>query len=589
MRRALITIISFVSVAYLAPTPTFAHQPLSTPHTLNSLLEDTTSNHQALYDRFLQWLVTTNRFDLNTTSLEVAASSDHAVNTAPIAPLQQLWHAHISTRWLLNLVDDDRDIVLRALQHTFQGDRAVHVRLLLATIAISLLRDDLFLHDNIYHALLERPLLGDSQLWHALIWLARAHDAANHCSVDHLSLAQALRRARKPAFLNAHYAAAVAHLERAAKLCASTRTEKPAAMPIAIVWPVHLNASSDWPVLDPETLVAWMHSDDRALQQVGAALLMMTDCPQHPWCSNAEIMLYHCRAFVIAPTPQNTTQPCMSLLTQYPARWQEIWWHAHRISAAPLAQSVDYAFVSPDIVQFWQDTLVLFQSGWDWIAHAAWASYLQTHRLRYVEYVWLMRAARQTQWWGLLNLAAHFARARGHRTPETQALAYIVPPCALPHILNTASTAVPPSVLIAIGRQESLWGLFAFSSAQARGVWQLMPFWADNPHQAYRLLEPATNLAIAHQLLASLFQRYHHKKTETLARALAAYNAGTSIADQWDNAANIASQALPAETQLFVHHVSHAVQHYQRLNRHRMFAEQLVPLVARACACPKAP
>ena len=112
-------------------------------------------------------------------------------------------------------------------------------------------------------------------------------------------------------------------------------------------------------------------------------------------------------------------------------------------------------------------------------------------------------------------------------------------PLAYGHLYAAASrhTRVPVPTLLAMTRQESAFEHRARSSANARGLMQLLPstarFIARNagwqtPTLA-QLYEPDVNIRIASAYLARLLERYDHQRP----LAFAAYNAGERRVDRW--------------------------------------------------------
>ena len=98
-------------------------------------------------------------------------------------------------------------------------------------------------------------------------------------------------------------------------------------------------------------------------------------------------------------------------------------------------------------------------------------------------------------------------------------------------------TDIPLSVLLAFARQESLFDRFARSSADARGVMQMLHSTArlaarrgglPSPSLA-QLFDPSINIPLGGYHIAWLLRRYH----QALPLAAAAYNAGEGRADRW--------------------------------------------------------
>ena len=98
-------------------------------------------------------------------------------------------------------------------------------------------------------------------------------------------------------------------------------------------------------------------------------------------------------------------------------------------------------------------------------------------------------------------------------------------------------TAVPTPLLMAIARQESAMEASARSSADARGLMQLLPSTARIVARRARLpvpdtkdlYDPGTNIALGSYHLAWLIGRYNQQTP----LAIAAYNAGEHRVDRW--------------------------------------------------------
>jgi len=101
----------------------------------------------------------------------------------------------------------------------------------------------------------------------------------------------------------------------------------------------------------------------------------------------------------------------------------------------------------------------------------------------------------------------------------------------------SAVTTVPHSFLIAIARQESAFDPRARSSANARGLMQLLPSTATLAARRSRLpapstsdlYNPAVNVEISGHHLANLMNRYGNRRP----LVAAAYNAGEHRVDRW--------------------------------------------------------
>lgn len=99
------------------------------------------------------------------------------------------------------------------------------------------------------------------------------------------------------------------------------------------------------------------------------------------------------------------------------------------------------------------------------------------------------------------------------------------------------ATGVPTTLLLAITRQESAFDDRARSSANARGLMQLLPStaaWVANRAGLAKptttaLYRPSTNIEIASHYLAFLLDRFNGSRP----LAAAAYNAGERRVDQW--------------------------------------------------------
>jgi soluble lytic murein transglycosylase len=102
---------------------------------------------------------------------------------------------------------------------------------------------------------------------------------------------------------------------------------------------------------------------------------------------------------------------------------------------------------------------------------------------------------------------------------------------------NAARHDLDPNLVLALIRQESAFQTSACSSADARGLMQILPATARSlareAHMARftvsMLYQPETNIALGTRHLASLFQRYGGR----VELALAAYNAGHGRVDRW--------------------------------------------------------
>ena len=102
---------------------------------------------------------------------------------------------------------------------------------------------------------------------------------------------------------------------------------------------------------------------------------------------------------------------------------------------------------------------------------------------------------------------------------------------------NAARNNVDPNLVLALIRQESAFQETARSSANARGLMQVLPSTGRIlarkagivPYSVSKLYHPDTNIALGTRYLASLLQHYHGK----VELALAAYDAGDDRVDRW--------------------------------------------------------
>jgi soluble lytic murein transglycosylase len=101
---------------------------------------------------------------------------------------------------------------------------------------------------------------------------------------------------------------------------------------------------------------------------------------------------------------------------------------------------------------------------------------------------------------------------------------------------EAAKNRLDPSLIMGLIRQESAFNEKARSSANARGLMQILPTTASKlarqaripRYRAEKLFQAETNVVLGTRYLDLLMQRYG--KTEL---ALAAYNAGSSRVDLW--------------------------------------------------------
>ena len=99
------------------------------------------------------------------------------------------------------------------------------------------------------------------------------------------------------------------------------------------------------------------------------------------------------------------------------------------------------------------------------------------------------------------------------------------------------ATEVPMTLLLAISRQESAFDERARSSANARGLMQLLPSTAERVARGANLMQPtntalyrpSTNIEIASHYIATLLERFEGSRP----LAIAGYNAGEHRVDRW--------------------------------------------------------
>ena len=102
---------------------------------------------------------------------------------------------------------------------------------------------------------------------------------------------------------------------------------------------------------------------------------------------------------------------------------------------------------------------------------------------------------------------------------------------------HAARNNVDPSLVLGLIRQESAFHEAARSSANARGLMQVLPSTGRilardagvTKYSARKLLSPDANIALGTRYLASLLQRFDGR----VELALAAYNAGENRAERW--------------------------------------------------------
>ena len=135
---------------------------------------------------------------------------------------------------------------------------------------------------------------------------------------------------------------------------------------------------------------------------------------------------------------------------------------------------------------------------------------------------------------GRLSLAIRTANHAG----ATDALHLRFPTAYLPQYRQASlTTNVPVPFLMGVTRQESAWDHDVRSSANARGLMQLLPstarlvarrFYLPSP-STKDLYDPNTNITLGSHHLAWLLERYDNQA----ALAIAAYNAGEHRVDRW--------------------------------------------------------
>jgi soluble lytic murein transglycosylase len=130
--------------------------------------------------------------------------------------------------------------------------------------------------------------------------------------------------------------------------------------------------------------------------------------------------------------------------------------------------------------------------------------------------------------------------------------------------VNAASkaTVLPPNLIYATLRQESIYRADAISVAGAQGLMQLLPTTARQTARQWRLppptdlLQPATNIPIG----AAVLRNLHNSFGGQTPLALAAYNAGPSNAKRWltsqPKAADVWIENIPFnETRTYVQRI----------------------------------
>jgi soluble lytic murein transglycosylase len=127
-------------------------------------------------------------------------------------------------------------------------------------------------------------------------------------------------------------------------------------------------------------------------------------------------------------------------------------------------------------------------------------------------------------------------------TEETRRFFRLVYPAAYRHLVQASATefAVSPLLMLAIMRQESAFATRALSSANARGLMQIIPPTATRIADALgldgdaveQLNDPPVNVRLAGWYLAELVRKYRGH----VALAVAAYNGGPRAVSRWVDA-----------------------------------------------------
>jgi len=135
------------------------------------------------------------------------------------------------------------------------------------------------------------------------------------------------------------------------------------------------------------------------------------------------------------------------------------------------------------------------------------------------------------------QLAARYLWGAAFLRKEITPLSLLFPPAFKAEVLNASlNYLLPPALVWAIMRRESAFSVSALSSANARGLMQMIPptgkhiaqqlgVTLSNPDE---LFAPALNISFGAWYLQKLVERFGH-----LAPAIAAYNAGPKSVVKW--------------------------------------------------------
>jgi len=128
--------------------------------------------------------------------------------------------------------------------------------------------------------------------------------------------------------------------------------------------------------------------------------------------------------------------------------------------------------------------------------------------------------------------------SQAERTSAPLALLRLAYPAPFPQAVQSAAATegVPPLLLLALTRQESIFNPRARSKAGALGLTQVMPETGESiaaslttEWRPESLAEPTVSLRFGAHYLGQQLRRYHGN----MLAALAAYNAGPGSADRW--------------------------------------------------------